>query len=562
LGKDYKFERVRLYAVFSFIIMSLAYMSIINSFRVLNNHKRINYEGFIVIISFNIIYNLLRYFYLNTAKLKSDKTFLILGCIDLFNVSYYFDVPALDQGGKAVVMFILIISCIYRGRKLGIILTLLWLPVKINSDYFFMNLLRMPGKPDFYKMVRGQNIIDAIYFQIMLVILVYITNVIYREMIKKESENQRLLNELEQHYEELTAAHDEIEIQNRLLRRANADLEFSNEKLAYSIGEFFTLQQISQAIGSILDMEELMKFVNDIVLGVMGVKYSSIILYNEKVEKLEVHTTNISDKENYSNLSNAVNCNVLYEILNEGTPVCENNVDSNNYIFTFNRNIKSLICVPLCAKARKYGLILIEQDFKGAFDDDKVRLFTIIGQQVSIAMENAEIYQKMHRLAITDTLTGIYNRLYFQEQLEIELNKAMENAAEGSIVMFDVDYFKKINDTLGHLFGDKVLKEIADIASKFIRDKDIFARIGGEEFIIMLPDTTLNEAYEICEKIRKAIACTSIADRDESVTVTASFGIANYSKKYANIPELLRAVDKALYSAKESGRNAVRISKE
>lgn len=555
-----QFEEMRLYAIYSFILMSLIYMGISTFYL---PHKNTNYGPFfdiLFIFILSIFYNFIRYRYLSTVQYASKWIFFAYGCIDLFFVSYYFGVPTLDQGGKAVIMFILIIASIYRGRKIGITLTLIWLPIKVISQFFFTLLSRARGGADFHNMINSDYIISAIYFEVMLLILVYITNVIYRQIVNKEKENERLLNKLEQHYKELNDAHIEIEEQNEKLKGANQDLENVNKKLAYSVSEFYTLQQVSQAIGSILDMDKLMKFVNDITLGVMGVKSSTIILFNEELSKLQVHSTNITDEHDYTLLNDNINCQILKNILVNNSPVCDNNADSNKYIFSKGRNVKSFICVPIIAKIKKFGLILIEQDFSNAFDDDKVRLLTVIGQQVGMAMENAELYQEMRELAVRDSLTGTYNRLYLRKRLGEELLKAQMESEELTIVMFDIDHFKKINDTYGHLFGDKVLKHLSDLVNGLIRNTDVFARIGGEEFIILLPNTSLIQAGRMIERIREKIADTVIKDNAVSALVTVSFGISNYPHDSSSIVDLLRNADNALYVAKNSGRNCVRTA--
>jgi diguanylate cyclase (GGDEF) domain len=403
-----------------------------------------------------------------------------------------------------------------------------------------MHLARNPERDNFDKIIKLDHIIDALYFQVILLILVLITNEIYRQIVNKERENEKLLSDLELHYKELNK---------------------TNEKLTYSIGEFFTLQQVSQAIGSILDIHELMKFVNDIMLGVMGVKTSTIILSNKETSKLEVHTTNITNDKDYETLCQNINCEALLNALESCTPIFNNNVDSNKYIFTRGRNVKSLICIPICAKTEKFGLILIEQDFKDAFNEDKVRLLTIIAQQVAMALENAVLYQRMHELAMRDGLTGAYNRMHFNQKLEEELKLAQKNNQELTLAMFDIDYFKQFNDTYGHLFGDKVLKSVAKLVDENIRSKDVFARIGGEEFIIILPNTAAEEAFEMIEELRKKISAEVVCDNIICTSVTASFGIANFPKNSRNIKEILKNADDALYDAKRSGRNCVKVAK-
>jgi diguanylate cyclase (GGDEF)-like protein len=562
LTKKYQFEEIRLYAILSFIFMSLIYSGISFFYIPLHNPDHNHFPFILKNFVFFAIWNLVRYRYFNTVKYSENWVFLLYGCIDLCTVSFYFGVPTLDQGGKIVVLFILIMASIYRGRKIGLILTLIWFPMKIASDFIFMNLLKDPGGPDFHKMMISEHIIDALYFQIMLLILVFITEVIYREIADKEKHNNRLLHEIADQYKELTDAHDEIEAKNDRLKKANVELEDANKKLTHRFAELFTVQQVSKAISSLLDINELMNYVNDITLGVMGVKNSTIILFNEKISKLEVHTTNITDGKAYTTLCNNVNCSQLLSILAGEIAICDNNVDSNRFIFTEDRDVKSLICVPIISKLKKFGLILIEQDFKNAFDVDKVKLLTVIAQQVGMAMENADLYHKMHQLAVRDNLTGAYNRLYFNERLEEELINAQNECYELAIAMFDIDYFKKFNDTYGHLFGDKVLKTVAEVINQSIRSKDVMARFGGEEFIILFPHTSLTKAYKIVERLRKKIECTNIMDDSVCASVTASFGIASFPQNSSNIMELLKNVDDALYKAKDSGRNCVKISEK
>lgn len=562
LTKRYQFEEIRLYAILSFIFMSLIYSGI-SFFYMSSPHSEYSrfpfiFENFV----FFCTWNLVRYYCFNTAKYSQNWVFLIYGCIDLFTVSFYFGIPTLDQGGKIVILFILIIASIYRGRKIGLILTSLWFPMKMASDFIFLNLQKNLGDPHFHGVMISEQIAEALYFQVMLLILVFITEIIYREISDKEKLNDRLLHEIADQYQELNDAHDEIEAKNAKLKKANIELEDANKKLTHRFAEIFTVQQVSKAISSLLDINELMKYVNDITLGVMGVKDSTIILFNEKNSKLEIHTTNITDEKTYVALFNNINYSEFQNILEGGTAIWDNNVDPSKFGFAKERGIKSFICAPIISKLKKFGLILVEQNFENAFDIDKVKLLTVIAQQVGMAMENADLYHKMHELAIRDNLTGAYNKLYFHERLQEELMNAQNECYELSVAMFDIDHFKKFNDTYGHLFGDKVLKTVVEVISQSIRSKDIIARFGGEEFIILFPHTSLIKASKIVERLREKIEHTNIEDGSVCVSVTASFGVANFPKNASNIMELLKDADDALYKAKDSGRNCVRASEK
>jgi diguanylate cyclase (GGDEF)-like protein len=235
-------------------------------------------------------------------------------------------------------------------------------------------------------------------------------------------------------------------------------------------------------------------------------------------------------------------------------------VNPDDYPFTRGRKIQSLICVPLIAKGNVLGIVLIEHGIPNAFNSDNVRLLEIISQQVGIAIENARLYQQMHDLATLDGLTGAYNRLYFQDNLQIEFKKAQEGNYDLSLLMFDIDHFKKFNDTHGHLFGDLVLKNISAYIMKKLRKEDIFARYGGEEFVILMPHTTLDQIVEKAEDIRRGIGSMMISDRVISASVTISIGVSSYPETADNQVTLIKSADDALYEAKRQGRNRVCVA--
>jgi len=173
----------------------------------------------------------------------------------------------------------------------------------------------------------------------------------------------------------------------------------------------------------------------------------------------------------------------------------------------------------------------------------------------AIAIENRNARNELEHRAYSDYLTGLANRRYFIEQAELELSRHNRYAGELSLIMLDIDFFKKINDNYGHNIGDLVLQKIADISRLILRDIDIIGRIGGEEFAILLPQTSLEDSVKVAERLRIEISKASVVLEKGEVNFTSSFGVVAASK--SNIDELLIKADKALYRAKESGRNRV-----
>lgn len=166
----------------------------------------------------------------------------------------------------------------------------------------------------------------------------------------------------------------------------------------------------------------------------------------------------------------------------------------------------------------------------------------------------------LHKLANTDTLTELANRRYtfiYAESMLAQAKKFQQNFA---IIIFDIDHFKKINDTYGHAGGDTALKDIAAIANEYVRNNDILGRIGGEEFLVILPNTSAKQAYEIAERIRLAIESRDIPLGNEIVNISASFGISQLAQNQPSFNQIFHQADVALYQAKNSGRNCIALA--
>jgi diguanylate cyclase (GGDEF)-like protein len=172
-------------------------------------------------------------------------------------------------------------------------------------------------------------------------------------------------------------------------------------------------------------------------------------------------------------------------------------------------------------------------------------------------------YDKLNLDANTDGLTGCYNKSYFNNAIDLEVKKSKVTGSPLSLIIFDLDHFKNLNDNFGHDAGDYVLKELALlIRGNGVRDRDIFARYGGEEFVILLPGTNLKLAYEIAERLRKLVEDHNFSYEDKRLPVTASIGVADYRQGVLTGTDLFRRADNAVYKAKDGGRNQVQFFKK
>lgn len=167
-------------------------------------------------------------------------------------------------------------------------------------------------------------------------------------------------------------------------------------------------------------------------------------------------------------------------------------------------------------------------------------------------------YDKLQHEANTDKHTGCYNKGYFNNALDLEVKKSKVTGNPLSLIIFDLDHFKKLNDGYGHDAGDFVLKEMSDVIRKHgVRDMDIFARYGGEEFVILLPKTNLKQAFEIAERLRKLVESHQFIYEEKRLPVTASIGVADYRQGVTTGTDLFKRADEAVYKSKQGGRNQV-----
>jgi diguanylate cyclase (GGDEF)-like protein len=222
--------------------------------------------------------------------------------------------------------------------------------------------------------------------------------------------------------------------------------------------------------------------------------------------------------------------------------------------------LKSHLTLPLTVEDEILGCISLSSDQPNAFDAQDLQFLSVIGYQMAATLKHFQRFSSIKNIAIYDTLTGLYNRRYFEERLGVDTQKAFYGGSPLSLVMVDIDLFKKVNDTFGHTEGDQVLCQISSLLKSSVRKKDTVARYGGEEFILILPETGLEGSFVIAERIRRLVESTPFEVGGAQVSLTLSMGISNFpSHRAKSKEELVKMADQALYDAKRGGRNKVCI---
>lgn len=214
--------------------------------------------------------------------------------------------------------------------------------------------------------------------------------------------------------------------------------------------------------------------------------------------------------------------------------------------------------VPLCRDDRVLGAIVVASPAIGGVLQDETRNIDIVGAVATASLEIVWDLEEASRRARTDPLTGLANRRAFEERLDQVLNEADRFGVPVSLLVVDLDHFKHVNDTWGHEAGDVVLRKVARLLSDGVRSVDTVARYGGEEIAILLPQTSLSGSVELAERLCRAIAARTIPVASTEISVSASFGVASYPEAVATRDALFPAADRALYEAKNAGRNCVR----
>ncbi|HEB64199.1 MAG TPA: diguanylate cyclase [Chloroflexi bacterium] len=224
--------------------------------------------------------------------------------------------------------------------------------------------------------------------------------------------------------------------------------------------------------------------------------------------------------------------------------------------------IRSWLGVPLIAHDDVLGVIAVHSTLPNYFTQSNLRLLSAFGSHVSVAISNARLYEEAQRLAITDPLTQLFNRRYFFQIASLEFRRAVRHHTPLSVLMIDIDRFKRVNDTYGHQIGDVALQKVAAACKRSIREIDILARYGGEEFIVLLPDTDADGAMRVAHRLHEAVGAQPLQANGHEILVTVSVGGAMMTEKMTELDILIARADQALYQAKKAGRNRVMFWKD
>jgi diguanylate cyclase (GGDEF)-like protein len=378
---------------------------------------------------------------------------------------------------------------------------------------------------------------------------------------KAESDLRKVREVLEIRVKERTT---ELAIANELLQAELTERVRAETAAAQRARELTELHKATEYLLTTIELEPLLGNILDAVTrAIPDAEKGMLYLMARDTGQLEMRAIIGYNDERIQNLPREKHGYVARAVQERIPQLVTNAQDDPDIRYEGNidevKAIRSAIVAPLILKNEVIGALSLESPKENAFTSDDLRVLVTFAATATAAIRNAQLHGEVQKLALTDTLTNVYNRRGFMELSKREVERARRFGRPLSAIMVDVDHFKEINDTYGHAEGDRILRLVAERLNSNIREIDILGRYGGDEFTIILPETDLFVATNVAERVRRSVTEIPTLIKDEPIQVSLSIGVARASPETADLMTLLASADAAMYSAKQSGGNRVEV---
>ena len=336
------------------------------------------------------------------------------------------------------------------------------------------------------------------------------------------------------------------------------------EELKRTVNALAIFSEIGKTLTSTLDIKEVLRIVLQKVSELMQPTSWSLLLLNEKEMSLRYEIL-INEPSVDRNERIPMGKGVVGWVAQSGKPILwpdptPDHLYTPNADIPVSEDITSFVCVPLRSKGKPLGVIEIRRKGLGvaSFREEDLTTLAVIADYAAIGIENARNFARVQELTITDDLTTLYNVRHLHTLLESEILRAARYRKKFSMIFLDLDRFKNVNDTYGHMHGSQLLRETAIVIQSHIRTVDYGVRYGGDEFVVLLPETDKRAAVQIAERLRAAVERNSfLRDKGLDVHFTASFGVATFPDDAQTKDDLIHMADEAMYRVKNTTRNSV-----
>jgi diguanylate cyclase (GGDEF)-like protein len=332
------------------------------------------------------------------------------------------------------------------------------------------------------------------------------------------------------------------------------ELERANTELSHRLTALSLLYHVSRSLNATLELPELLGRISTLVTERLHIEHFSVLLLSSE-GRLE-EAASVPPRSNGTRGGFRLGEGAAGRAAELLHPVYLPDLTRAADARPLGPTTGSLLSLPVVHQGRLLGVLNLQRSGTEAFAAEEVELLAAVADQAAMAIQNARLYAETVSLSITDALTGLANRRHLFRQLEQEVARAARFRTQVSVVMMDLDHFKTLNDASGHLAGDAVLRQVAEVLRGQVRRVDVVARYGGEEFCLVLPQVGKADAVEVAEKLRRSIADQAFGALPPG-RITASAGVAHLPTDASTLEDLLEAADAALYASKHRGRNRV-----
>ena len=379
----------------------------------------------------------------------------------------------------------------------------------------------------------------------------------YRDQVHRADSTDEINSELKLTQEKYKSA-------NETLAKQTIRLEAAYKRINAANTEMILQNDILKKLSSSLNVQSLIDEMTHTLRSELDLSACAIYLLPDKSQDdLEMTSIDLSDNiKNKTDLGHALFGGIMNNYARDKKLLVDNHVTRDKYPFAFDDTVASAMIMPVIKDNTPVGSLFVAKERFDFFIENRV-FFDNTVAQFMVALENARLYSRMQEMAITDGLTGIYNRGHLNLLMDQFSKQALRDQTPLSVALFDIDHFKHVNDTYGHLFGDLVIKTVASFANETARaNGGIAARYGGEEFVMAFPGKKVNDVYRISDELRMKIGNKKLDNNGIMVSVNVSVGVTGCPETCKLHSDLLNHADWSMYYSKEHGRNRVTIDSD
>lgn len=365
---------------------------------------------------------------------------------------------------------------------------------------------------------------------------------------------------------QLITAQEELKYKEALEEKKGI-IEKTNQELEARLKELSLLYDFSREVSMTLELDELYNIVERFLGETLQFREFAFLVTDEETHSLVVKVVRGFDEPAHARVRGMrfrAGEGVTGRVLDKGETVYipDTGLDPNYlYYKGEKREDGSFLSIPLIFRKKVVGVLNFFRNGRGRFSAGEIHFLNTLALELAIALVNAKLYSRTRELSVRDELTQLYNRRHFQEVLPLEIKRSQRFGKPLTLLMIDIDHFKEYNDRYGHLAGDERLKEMVHLIASRIREVDFFSRFGGEEFVLILPNTPRQDGIGVAEKVRELVrGHRYVTAQIPSQPFTVSIGVASYPEDAETMEDLVDAADIALYEAKGAGRDRVVVS--